>query len=80
MRSIEMGLNVAAQMQDPTKLFYYNWDKILPEAAEIMGTPSTWMNSPDKVAQLNQAHQKQVELQQTIEAAPAAAGLLKAVQ
>lgn len=80
MRSIEMTLNVAAQMNDPSKLFYYNWDVIIPQVSEIQGTPSTWMNSPEKVAQLMAAAQRQSQIQTAIEAAPAAAGMLKAVK
>jgi hypothetical protein len=80
MRSIEMTLNVAAQMQDPSKLFYYNWDTIIPEASEIMGTPSRWMNSAEQVAQLKSAMAQQQQIQTAIEAAPAAAGMMKAMK
>jgi hypothetical protein len=80
MRSIQMAVEVATQMQDPTKLFYYNWDVIIPESAEILGTPSTWMNSKDKVQQLMQQHQQSVQEQKQIEAAPAMAGVLKAAK
>ena len=79
MRSVEMALNVAAQMQDPSKLFYFNWDTIIPEAAEIQGTPSRWMNSQDTVDQMKMAAQKQQQMQTAIEAAPAVAGMMKAM-
>lgn len=78
MRAVEMALNVASQMQDPTKLFYFNWDEIIPRSAEIQGTPSTWMNSPEVVAQMMNAHKQQQETQQQIDALPAVAGLMKA--
>jgi hypothetical protein len=79
MRSVEMALNVAAQMQDPSKLFYFNWDVIIPEAAEIQGTPSRWMNSQEQVNMMKQAQAQQQQQQQMIDAAPAAAGLAKAM-
>lgn len=80
MRSIEMSLNVAAQTQDPSILFYYNWDVIVPQVSEIQGTPSTWMNSPETVQKMKAAQAQQQQTQQMIEAAPAAAGLLKAAK
>lgn len=78
MRSIEMALNVAAQMQDPTKLFYFNWDEIIPGVSDINGTPSNWMNSPEKIAQLNAAFAEQQQAQTAIQAAPALAQMNKA--
>lgn len=78
MRSIEMALNVATQMRDPSKLYYFNWDEIIPQAAEIQGTPSSWMNSPERVKQLMAQQQQQQQQQQMIDAAPAAAGIMKA--
>lgn len=80
MRSIQMAVEVATQMQDPTKLFYYNWDVIIPESAHILGTPSNWMNSKEQVQKLMAQHQQAVDEQKQIEAAPAAAGILKAVK
>jgi len=80
MRSIEMALNIASQMQDPSYLDYYNFHEIIPQAAEIQGTPSSWMNSPDQVAQLRAARAQQAQTQQMIEAAPAVAGVIKATK
>lgn len=80
MRSVEMALNVASQMQDPSKLYYFNWDEIIPQAAEIQGTPSSWMNSKDKVQQLMKQAQQQQQQQQMVDAMPAAAGIMKAAK
>lgn len=80
MRSIEMAMNIAAQTQDPSPLMYFNWDRIIPEVAEINGTPSTWLNSAEMVAQLKEQRAQAVQQQQQIEAAPAAAGILKALK
>jgi hypothetical protein len=77
-RTIEVLLNVAAQTQDPSKLFFINWDQAVPQIAEIYGTPSTWLNTPEAVAQMKQALGQQQQAQMAIQAAPAAAGLMKA--
>lgn len=80
MRSIEMSLNVAAQTQDPSKLFYYNWDVITPAVAEISGMPSEWLNSLETVQRMKQEFAKQQQLQTQIQAAPAVAGMMKAAK
>ena len=80
MRSIEMALNVAAQTQDPSYLFYFNFEEIIPQVSQIHGTPSTWLNSAETVAQMKSALDKQRQMQMAIEAAPAAAGLAKAAK
>ena len=80
LRSADYALNLAAQMQDPSYLDYFNWHEIIPQAALIQGTPSTWMNTPEQVAQIRAGRAKQQQVQQTIDAAPAAAGILKAIK
>lgn len=80
MRSIEMAMNIAGQMQDPSYLHFFNWNIIIPEIAEIQGTPSTWLNSAETVQQLRQQQAQAQQQQQAIEAAPAAAGMLKALK
>lgn len=80
MRSIEMAMNIAGQMQDPSYLNFFNWSVIIPEIAEIQGTPSTWLNSAETVEQLRQQQAQAQQQQQAIEAAPAAAGMLKALK
>lgn len=79
-RSIEVLMNVANTMQDPSKLFYINWDVAAPEIAEIYGTPSTWMNTPEKVQELKAQMAKQQEMQMAIQAAPSAAAVVKAAK
>ncbi len=77
-RTIEVLLNVAQATQDPSKLYYINWDVAAPELAEIYGTPSLWLNTPETVAMMKQAFSQQQQLQTAIQAAPAAAGIMKA--
>lgn len=80
MRSIEVALNVSAQMQDPSYLFSFDFEKIIPQIAEIYGTPSSWLRSPEAIAKMKQALQKEKQMQQMAELAPAAAGMIKAVK
>ena len=80
MRTMEQLLNIANITQDPTPLFYLNLDIVAPQLAEINGTPSTWINSPEKVKQMKAALAEQKQQQTMIEAAPAAAGMMKAMK
>ncbi len=76
-RTIEVLLNVAQITQDPSKLFYINWDQAAPEMAEIYGTPTTWINTPEAVQKLKQQMAEQQKIQNMIDAAPAVAGMMK---
>ncbi len=80
MRAVEMAMQIVQVTQDPSPLFNFNLDVMIPEIAEIQGTPSTWINSKEKIAQLKQAHAQQQQMQTAIQAAPAAAGIMKAQQ
>lgn len=78
MRTIETLLNVSAQTQDPSKLFIFNWDVVSRELAEINGTPSPWLNSPETIQIMKQEFAKKQDQQIQIDAAPAVAGMMKA--
>ena len=80
MRTVEQLLNVANVMQDPSLMYYINWDVAAPQLADINGTPSSWINSDEVVQQKKQALAQQRQQQQQIEAAPAAAGMMKAMK
>ena len=77
-RTIEILLNASQATQDPTIMAYINWDEAAPAIADILGTPSTWMNSKEQVAEIKARIKQQQEEQVAIQAAPAAAGLAKA--
>lgn len=80
MRSLELAMNLSNTMQNPEYLNYFNFDVIIPEVAEIQGTPSTWLNSAETVAKLKQAQAQQQAQAQEIEALPAMAGMAKALK
>lgn len=80
MRTIEILMQVAQATGDPSKLFYINWDVAAPEMADIYGTPAPWINTYEAVQALKAQLQKQQQQQTAIQAAPAAAGMMKVMQ
>lgn len=78
MRTVEALMTVAQATQDPSKLDYINFDVAAPEIASINGTPDSWINTAEDIAKIRQMRQKQIEIQQAIQAAPAAAAVIKA--
>ena len=78
MRTMETVLNVVNVTQDPSPLDIFNWDLALPEIAEIQGVPYRWMNGDDKIAAIRAGRAKNAEDQKAIQAAPAAAAMVKA--
>lgn len=79
LRTLEIAGNVAAIKQDPSVLDIFDLDTALPELNWINAGPMRWLNSPEAVAQIRQARSEQAQMQQMIEAAPAAAGVMKAM-
>lgn len=78
MRSVETALQVVNVTQNPEPLDFYDWDTIIPEISEIQGVPSRWMRDPQVVAQMRQGRAEQAAKQETIQAAPAGAAMIKA--
>lgn len=77
-RSIQHTLEIVNVTQDPSLLYHYNFNEIIPEMAAIQGVPLKWMNDPKVVAQMKQQQMQAQEEQAMIQAAPAAAALTKA--
>lgn len=78
MRSIESSMNVAAATQDPSKLDYYNFDVIIPAVSEIQGVPASWMNSKKDIEAIRAGRAQQAQQAALVQAAPAAAAMMKA--
>lgn len=78
MRTLEFFGQYAQQVQDPSILHLIDIDKAGPEIAEANGMPSSWLASPEKLAQARQKMQQMQQQQTAIQAAPAAAGVIKA--
>lgn len=79
MRTVESAIQVSSVTQDPSILDHFNWDVIVPQMADIQGVPESWLNSPDKIAQLRQGRQQQMAQQQMVQAAPGTAAMVKSV-
>lgn len=79
MRTVETTLNVVNVTKNLDPLDHFDWDVIVPEISEIQGVPARWMRAPEVVAQLRAGRQQQGQVQQAIQAAPAAAAMVKAV-
>jgi len=78
LRTVESLMNVAQVTQNPSLLDYINWDVAAPQIAEIYGTPVSWLNDRPTIQQIRQQRQQQIDTQTAIQAAPAAAGIMKA--
>jgi hypothetical protein len=68
-----------AVTQDPSATDYFDLDAALPEVADIRGVPARWIRDKAAVDAIREARAKQAEAKQMIEAAPAAAGVMKAL-
>lgn len=78
MRTIEIATNVASVTQDPSVFDSFNFDVMIPEAGIINGMPVSWTATDEEIAAKKQARAKQAQAQQDIQAAPAAAAMVKA--
>jgi hypothetical protein len=78
MRTLETTLTVVNATQDPEPLDYFNFDEIIPAVAEIQGVPPSWLRGKEEIMQRRQARAEQAQAQQDIQAAPAAAAMIKA--
>ena len=79
MRTIEQLMTVSQNTQNPALLDYINWDMAAPQMAAIYGTPNSWINKKEDIDKIRQARQQQMQMQQAIQAAPAMAGVMKAM-
>lgn len=80
LRTLEGAIAHANTTQDLSVLDHFNVDVIYPALAEINAVPASWMNGPDQVRALREQRAQAQQQQQMIEAAPAAAGVMKALQ
>jgi|TARA_Y100000310_G_scaffold321795_2_gene379951 hypothetical protein len=79
LRTFESAGAFASMTGDPSALDHFNTDIIIPELSKINAVPPSWMRGADGVAELREARAQQAQIQQAIEVAPAAAGMLKGV-
>jgi hypothetical protein len=78
MRTLETALQVVNVTQNPEVLDHFDFDEIMPDVADIQGSPARWMRDPKMVAQIRAARSQNTQTEQAIQAAPAAAAMMKA--
>jgi hypothetical protein len=78
-RTIEFAATYANVTQDPGAFDWIDIDTAMPQVMEINGVPAAWRKSMDQVMSEREGRNQQAQQAQMIEAAPAAAQLIKAV-
>ncbi len=78
MRILEQVREVVNVTQDQSLLDSFDFDTMIPEAAEIQGMPTRWMADRQAIAKKRQARAAQQQRQEAIQAAPAQAAMIKA--
>jgi hypothetical protein len=78
-RAVEKAGGVANLMQDPSPLDHFDFDVAIPELAEIEAVPLRWLRSMDQITVIREGRAEQAEQQTMIEAAPAAASVVKSM-
>lgn len=77
MRTVESVLQIVNVTQNPEPLDLFDWDVIIPDLSEINAVPGRWMRDMNVVMQMRQGRAQQAQAQTAIQAAPAAASLIK---
>lgn len=77
-RTIDWMREYIAVSQDPSPLDWVNWDTAMPDILDIQAVPHRWQNSFEDVKKIRKGRQEARDQQQMIEAAPAAAAMMKA--
>lgn len=78
MRTMEAFGQYAQMTGDQSILDLINMNVAGPQIADANGVPRGWMNSAEDVMKLRKQRAQQAQLQNAIQAAPAAAGIMKA--
>lgn len=77
-RIVEMATAAAQVTQDTKPLRRINFDRAIPEIADVLSVPPEWLHSDDEVAEQAGQDQQAQEIDQMAKAAPAMAGVMKA--
>lgn len=77
-RTVEMAKEVSNVTGDTSIMDRFDFDASLPDIAAINGSPEPWMADDKKVAAKAAARAKQAQMENSIKAAPGAAGLISA--
>lgn len=80
MRTVESTLNVVNVTGNMEPLDFFDWDTIVPEMSQIQGVPERFMRSKEVVESIRASRAEQAQMQQAIQAGPAAAAMIKATK
>ena len=78
-RALATASEYAKMTGDPEPLDYFNFDEAMPDILDINGSPTAWTRSKEEVAKRRAGRAQAAETQQAIDAAPAAASVVKTV-
>ncbi len=78
MRTLETANQVAQATGDSSVYDPFAFDRAIPDIADIQGTPTKWMATPQEIQAKQQSRARQAQAQQQIQAAPAQAAMMKA--
>ena len=79
MRALSTAAEYAKMTGDVEPLDHFNFDEAMPAILDINGSPVAWTRSSEKIQARRESRAQQAEQQRMIEAAPAVAGLTKAL-
>ena len=78
MRTFQWAAEIAAQLQDPSVMDFFDVDAIIPELMQINGAPFRFLRSAEDVGQLRATRQQQQAAAQITQALPGMAAMAKA--
>lgn len=79
MRTLEVANQVSQALGgDPSVYDPFAFERAIPGIADIQGSPLKWMATPDEIKSKQKGRAQEAARQQAIQAAPAAAAMLKA--
>lgn len=79
-RTIDWVREYVAVTQDPSPLDWVNFDEAMPDILDIQAVPPKWVRAKDDVLAIREGRSQAAQEQQMLDAAPAAAGVMKAAQ
>jgi hypothetical protein len=79
LRTLEAAIAYANTTQDLSVLDQFDADVIYKQLAEINAVPASWMRDGAAVQQIREGRAQQQQMEQMVAAAPAAAGVMKAL-
>lgn len=78
MRTMQWAAEIAAQTQDPSPMDWFDVDNIIPDLADINGSPFRYMRDQAKVDEIRQGREAEKAAAQITQALPGMAAMAKA--